>query len=93
MQSVFLKAFDCRDFFSGRGAHDRHAGTRRLSVHVYGTCAAEANAAAKFRSCQPQNVAQIPEQGHFRFTVEGLFGAIHFQLNHFSFLNPDTAGR
>src|ERR1700676_2631747 len=83
MQSVLFQSFDCGDSLSCRVAHGRHAGSRRLPIHMNRARAAKSNAAAKFRSCQSQNVAQVPEQRHFRLTAERLFRSIHCQLDHF----------
>src|SRR5260370_15334565 len=76
MQSILVETFDRRDFFSGRISHGRYAGSRRLSVQVDRACPAKPNATPKFRSRQSQNVAQIPEQRHFRLTAERLLNTV-----------------
>jgi hypothetical protein len=83
MQSILIKAFDRRDFFSARVAHRCYAGSRRLPIQVDRAGAAKPNAAAKFRSGQSQNVSQIPKQRHFRLTAERLLNTVHPKLNHF----------
>src|SRR5277367_2339965 len=47
-----------------------------------GLCAAKPDAAAKFRSGQPQNIAQIPEERHFGNTIERLLSSVYRQLDH-----------
>src|SRR5437870_4592051 len=49
MQSVLVETFDRPDFLSGRVAHSCYAGSRRLPIHMDRACAAQPNAAAKFR--------------------------------------------
>src|SRR5258706_6157886 len=82
MQSVLLESFDRDDFLFGRIAHYCDAGSRGLSVHVDRTRAAKPDPAAKFRSRQPQTIAQIPEQRHLGVAIERPPSSIHLKLNH-----------
>ena len=68
----------------------RYAGSCGLPIQMDRACAAKPDTAAKFRSGEPQNVAQVPEQRHFRWTTERMLSYVHFKLNHFSAIAQDV---
>ncbi len=44
--------------------------------------AAKGHAASKFCSGQSENIAQVPQQRHFRIAIERLGVSVHLEMNH-----------
>src|SRR5579871_5751864 len=69
--------------FAARGTlHGGDAGADRFAVLVDGASAAEGHPAAELRTGEGKDVAQIPEEGHGGFAVEGTLNAVDLEFDH-----------
>lgn len=72
MQAFGRNSFDGRDFFPGDAADLRDAGTRRFTIDVNGTRAAQRHTATKFCAGHTESVAEDPKERHFGTDVDRL---------------------
>src|SRR3984957_12172358 len=68
--------FDGGDGAITNGSHRQHTGTHRLAIDMHRAGAALGDAAAEFRSGHAEHVAQNPEQGHIRRSIERFLLAV-----------------
>jgi len=57
-------------------------GGNPVAVQVNGACPAVSTAAAELGAGQIGNVAEVPQQRHFRVAIELLGAVIHFETDH-----------
>src|ERR1700757_4244573 len=82
LESGGAEIFDGADFGPGRALHGGDAGTDRLAVLVDGAGSTEGHAAAELGAGEAEDVAEVPEEGHRGFAVEGTLNAVDLELDH-----------
>lgn len=65
MKAIYPDPLDRSDMSAGQGTHRCDARPDGLAVLVHGTSSTQGHPASKFRSREPENIAEVPEQGHF----------------------------
>src|SRR5579864_5492344 len=93
MQPICPKVLDRANLGAGRGAHGRDTRPNRFAISMDGAGTAKRDPAAKLRASQPQDVTQVPEQGHVGIAIENAIHSIYFELHNESFSRIQTAFR
>jgi hypothetical protein len=63
------------------------AGADGLAILVHSARATQCHAAAELGPGQTEDVAQVPEQRHIGFAVEGVLYTIDFEIHHIDLRN------
>src|ERR1700687_4373466 len=82
MQSVRPEVLNGANLAICRRAHRGDARSDCFAILMHRTRAAKGDTAAKFRSRQSQDVAQIPEQGHVGIAIESAICPVYLKLHH-----------
>jgi hypothetical protein len=87
MQAIRGNVFDGTNIAVGSSLHGDDARADALAILMHRAGTAQRHAAGELGPGQTEHVAQVPEQRHIGFAVEGVLYTIDFEIDHIDVRN------